>query len=297
MHEVLGVLEPPVQRRPEPLRRDLVGSVEPRRQHRDGTLVGREEQAFLRSEVEEHGALGDAHVGGDVFDATAPVPVLGEVTHRRLDDPLAPLRRHPRAWPVPRSRSDMSRTVARQDDRSRRARCWPGPRGGEERARETSGSPGTEAPSHLVASRAQVPQATSAPVAVVTDRARRVRLARRRSDRLPLAGSPCGVPAAAGLPCGPPEGVPPGGRTLLRPCGVCLAREAPRPALRPSSAPRSSASGLAAFVGSPGSVSALRRLRNLVRSPRVGASTAWSEANCTGAARRWSTPTFPQVRA
>lgn len=117
-------------------------------------------------------------------------------------------------------------------------------------------------------------------------------------------GSPEGAPIACrpparlaalrggGAPLRPTRRCAAEGRTRLRPCGVCLAREAPLPASRPSSAPRSPASGLAAFVGSPGSVSAFRRLRNLVRSPRVGASTAWSEANCTGGNQAWSTRRF-----
>lgn len=65
---------------------------------------------------------------------------------------------------------------------------------------------------------------------------------------LPLAGSPCGAPAAAGLPCGPPEDVPPGagpsvvlaasawpGRIRFRPCGLRRLPGVPRLALRPSS--------------------------------------------------------------
>jgi hypothetical protein len=39
--------------------------------------------------MQEDGALGDPDLGGDVLDPRTPVPVLGEVAHRHLDDQVA----------------------------------------------------------------------------------------------------------------------------------------------------------------------------------------------------------------
>jgi len=110
------------------------------------------------------------------------------------------------------------------------------------------------------------------------------------ADRLALRRSCCG-----GAPLRPTRGCSAGGRTLLRPCGVCLAREVPLPALRPSSAPRSSASGLSAFVGPPapspprgGSGASSGLLASVLRL--LGASELY------GRGPKGSTPRFPRSR-
>ena len=87
-------------------------SVEPRRQHRHRSLVRREEEPVLRPEVQEDRALGDTDVRRDVLDLAAPVPVLGEVPHRRVDDAVATLGASPR-FAMPSLPSElMARTVA-----------------------------------------------------------------------------------------------------------------------------------------------------------------------------------------
>ena len=83
--------QPPVEVGQNPCVDDVGGRVEPRGQHPDRALVRREEQPFLRTEVQEDRALGDPDLVGDVLDARAAEAVLGEVPHRDLDDPLAPL--------------------------------------------------------------------------------------------------------------------------------------------------------------------------------------------------------------
>jgi hypothetical protein len=109
---------------------------------------------------------------------------------------------------------------------------------------------------------------------------------------LPLAGSPCGAPAAAGLPCGPPEDVPPGA--------------GPASSLRRRPGPEGSVSGLSAFVGSPGFrvwPCGLRRFprfgsppcggsANLARSPRVECFDCLERGELYGPRQRRSTPRF-----
>ncbi len=109
---------------------------------------------------------------------------------------------------------------------------------------------------------------------------------------LPLAGSPCGAPAAAGLPCGPPEDVPPGA--------------GPASSLRRRPGPEGSVSGLSAFVGSPGFrvwPCGLRRFprfgsppcggsANLARSPRVECFDCLERGELYGPRKRRSTPRF-----
>jgi len=57
--KLLGALEPPVQRRPEPLRDHVLRRIEPRGQQPDRPLIGRQEQPFFRLEVQEDRALGE----------------------------------------------------------------------------------------------------------------------------------------------------------------------------------------------------------------------------------------------
>ncbi len=87
--ELLGPLEPPVERGPEAALDDALGRIEPRREAGDGSLVRGQEQPFLAGEVQEDRALGHAHLGGDVLDARAAEAVLGEMPHRDVDDPVA----------------------------------------------------------------------------------------------------------------------------------------------------------------------------------------------------------------
>ena len=211
----------------------------------------------------------------------------------------------PLATPTSTAMSSTGRrdTRARRSAASRRRRCGRAARarvGAALAPRSTlmrrtvagEGARGSKSPRDLPARRAPKLPATVSPSGSGAPSDLRAVAA---SDRTAGGGSPAALrpPAARRLDLAALRGrAPPAtrGRSAEgRPASALRrlpGREAPLPALRPSSAPRSSASGLAAFVGSPGSVAALRRLRRLVRSPRVGASTAWSEANCTGGTAR-----------
>ena len=86
---MLGLVEPVPNDREEALGLNVGRGVQPRRKRRDGPLVRLEENAPLRAEVLEDGALRDPELGRHVFHPSALVAVLGEVPHRRRDDGIA----------------------------------------------------------------------------------------------------------------------------------------------------------------------------------------------------------------
>jgi len=152
----------------------------------------------------------------------------------------------------------------------------------EKRTRETSGSPGTEAPSHRRPLGLWCPKQPPR---------------RHSGDRRPGGGSPEGAPATS-PPGGRPFDLPPRQRAPRhgRPCGVprrahraslaALATPDRRPGLATLLPIRWSASRSCDPSARPPLLPRLATVPARVRSPRVGTSTAWSEAKTTSGPRQ-----------
>ena len=194
---VLGALQPPVERGPEALGHHVLRCIEPGRELRDRPLERGQEQAFLRPEVQEDGPLGD--------------PDLRRRCPRRVRRGTRARRNGP--WRSPRCAHGVRQRPAsggldRRSWRNGNGKTAAGP-DRTRRTRETFRLAGNRSSQPPSASRALVPQATSAP-SRLDDRTARRRLARRRSSHLPPGGSPFDVPPRQraprpGRPCGVPR--------------------------------------------------------------------------------------------